>query len=170
MNSLLVTILHVFLCSFCKGLTLYSVVRERGHMLDVNKTRQIAQDIVKVSNPFCSFEFIRYISVMANNICWLINNKKVQERNGKDIDNTWLYFCIFMQVGIINCLTFQHSSFLELPLTRFGSLLPHFLWIPDILYILTVKDLTQYMCCSWVFSTQGIKGSDPINMFVCVIC
>ncbi|XP_041796352.1 kinase suppressor of Ras 1-like isoform X2 [Chelmon rostratus] len=33
--------------SFCKGLTLYSVVRERGHMLDVNKTRQIAQDIVK---------------------------------------------------------------------------------------------------------------------------
>ncbi|KAG7235168.1 hypothetical protein INR49_003154 [Caranx melampygus] len=33
--------------SFCKGLTLYSVVRERGHMLDINKTRQIAQDIVK---------------------------------------------------------------------------------------------------------------------------
>ncbi|XP_076591789.1 kinase suppressor of Ras 1-like isoform X3 [Chaetodon auriga] len=33
--------------SFCQGLTLYSVVRERGHMLDINKTRQIAQDIVK---------------------------------------------------------------------------------------------------------------------------
>ncbi|XP_040901860.1 kinase suppressor of Ras 1-like isoform X2 [Toxotes jaculatrix] len=33
--------------SFCKGLTLYSVVRERGHMLDINKTRQIAQEIVK---------------------------------------------------------------------------------------------------------------------------
>ncbi|XP_035535644.1 kinase suppressor of Ras 1-like [Morone saxatilis] len=33
--------------SFCKGLTLYSVVRERGHMLDLNKTRQIAQEIVK---------------------------------------------------------------------------------------------------------------------------
>uniref|UniRef100_A0A8C5EPC9 Kinase suppressor of Ras 1-like n=1 Tax=Gouania willdenowi TaxID=441366 RepID=A0A8C5EPC9_GOUWI len=33
--------------SFCKGLTLYTVVRERGHMLDLNKTRQIAQDIVK---------------------------------------------------------------------------------------------------------------------------
>nr|XP_043888509.1 kinase suppressor of Ras 1-like isoform X2 [Solea senegalensis] len=33
--------------SFCKGLTLFSVVRERGHMLDINKTRQIAQDIVK---------------------------------------------------------------------------------------------------------------------------
>ncbi|XP_047450990.1 kinase suppressor of Ras 1-like isoform X2 [Mugil cephalus] len=33
--------------SFCKGLTLHSVVRERGHLLDINKTRQIAQDIVK---------------------------------------------------------------------------------------------------------------------------
>uniref|UniRef100_A0A3B4V850 Kinase suppressor of ras 1 n=1 Tax=Seriola dumerili TaxID=41447 RepID=A0A3B4V850_SERDU len=33
--------------SFCKGLTLYSVVRERGTMLDINKTRQIAQEIVK---------------------------------------------------------------------------------------------------------------------------
>uniref|UniRef100_A0AAX7UH97 Kinase suppressor of ras 1b n=1 Tax=Astatotilapia calliptera TaxID=8154 RepID=A0AAX7UH97_ASTCA len=33
--------------SFCKGLTLYSVVRERGHLLDINKTRQIAQEIVK---------------------------------------------------------------------------------------------------------------------------
>ncbi|XP_056905695.1 kinase suppressor of Ras 1-like isoform X2 [Takifugu flavidus] len=32
--------------SFCKGLTLYSMVRERAHMLEVNKTRQIAQDIV----------------------------------------------------------------------------------------------------------------------------
>ncbi|XP_073338017.1 kinase suppressor of Ras 1-like isoform X2 [Pagrus major] len=33
--------------SFCKGLTLYSVVRERVQLLDINKTRQIAQDIVK---------------------------------------------------------------------------------------------------------------------------
>ncbi|XP_068440580.1 kinase suppressor of Ras 1-like isoform X2 [Clinocottus analis] len=33
--------------SICKGVTLYSVVRERGHMLDINKIRQIAQDIVK---------------------------------------------------------------------------------------------------------------------------
>ncbi|XP_026154577.1 kinase suppressor of Ras 1-like isoform X2 [Mastacembelus armatus] len=33
--------------SFCKGLPLYSVIRERGHLLDVNKTRQIAQEIVK---------------------------------------------------------------------------------------------------------------------------
>lgn len=41
-----------FLCSFCKGFTLYSFVRERGHLLDINKTRQIAQDIVKVSNPW----------------------------------------------------------------------------------------------------------------------
>ncbi|XP_056296633.1 kinase suppressor of Ras 1-like isoform X2 [Pseudoliparis swirei] len=32
--------------SFCQGVTLYSVVRERGHMLDVNIIRQIAQDIV----------------------------------------------------------------------------------------------------------------------------
>lgn len=37
-----------FIRSFCKGVTLYSVVRERGHMLDINKTRQIAQEIVKV--------------------------------------------------------------------------------------------------------------------------
>ncbi|KAM9317912.1 kinase suppressor of Ras 1-like isoform 2-T2 [Pholidichthys leucotaenia] len=33
--------------SFCKGLTLYSFVREKGHMLDNNKIRQIAQDIMK---------------------------------------------------------------------------------------------------------------------------
>uniref|UniRef100_A0A8D3BQE6 Kinase suppressor of ras 1b n=1 Tax=Scophthalmus maximus TaxID=52904 RepID=A0A8D3BQE6_SCOMX len=33
--------------SFCTGLTLYTVVRERSHMLDLNKTRQIAQEIVK---------------------------------------------------------------------------------------------------------------------------
>lgn len=33
--------------SFCKGVPLYSVVRERLNRLDINKTRQIAQDIVK---------------------------------------------------------------------------------------------------------------------------
>nr|XP_061790088.1 kinase suppressor of Ras 1-like isoform X1 [Nerophis lumbriciformis] len=33
--------------SFCKGVTLYSLVRERGHLLDLNNTRQIAQEIVK---------------------------------------------------------------------------------------------------------------------------
>ncbi|XP_053729242.1 kinase suppressor of Ras 1-like isoform X2 [Synchiropus splendidus] len=32
--------------SFCTGVTLYSVVRERSHLLDINKTRQIAQEIV----------------------------------------------------------------------------------------------------------------------------
>lgn len=37
-----------FLCSFCKGLTLYSMVREQAHVLDINKTRQITQDIVNV--------------------------------------------------------------------------------------------------------------------------
>ncbi|NXP09371.1 KSR2 Kinase, partial [Thinocorus orbignyianus] len=38
-----------FLCSFslCKGRTLYSVVRDAKIILDVNKTRQIAQEIVK---------------------------------------------------------------------------------------------------------------------------
>ncbi|XP_039640636.1 kinase suppressor of Ras 1-like isoform X2 [Perca fluviatilis] len=33
--------------SFCKGETLYSVVRDRSQILDINKTRQIALDIVK---------------------------------------------------------------------------------------------------------------------------
>ncbi|XP_075993772.1 kinase suppressor of Ras 1-like isoform X2 [Genypterus blacodes] len=33
--------------SFCKGRTLFSTVRESGHLLDLNKTRQIAQEIVK---------------------------------------------------------------------------------------------------------------------------
>lgn len=40
-----------FLCcfrSFCKGRTLYSVVRDSKSTLDINKTRQIAQEIVKV--------------------------------------------------------------------------------------------------------------------------
>uniref|UniRef100_A0A8C6UE12 Kinase suppressor of ras 1b n=1 Tax=Neogobius melanostomus TaxID=47308 RepID=A0A8C6UE12_9GOBI len=32
--------------SFCRGVTLYTVVRERASLLDNNKTRQIAQDIV----------------------------------------------------------------------------------------------------------------------------
>lgn len=35
-------------CSLCKGRTLYSVVRDAKIVLDVNKTRQIAQEIVKV--------------------------------------------------------------------------------------------------------------------------
>lgn len=35
-------------CSFCKGRTLYSVVRDTKSTLDINKTRQIAQEIVKV--------------------------------------------------------------------------------------------------------------------------
>lgn len=34
--------------SLCKGRTLYSVVRDAKIVLDVNKTRQIAQEIVKV--------------------------------------------------------------------------------------------------------------------------
>uniref|UniRef100_A0A3B3S155 Kinase suppressor of ras 1 n=1 Tax=Paramormyrops kingsleyae TaxID=1676925 RepID=A0A3B3S155_9TELE len=33
--------------SFCKGRTLYSVVRDTKNQLDINKTRQIAQEIVK---------------------------------------------------------------------------------------------------------------------------
>uniref|UniRef100_A0AAQ4P8D4 non-specific serine/threonine protein kinase n=1 Tax=Gasterosteus aculeatus aculeatus TaxID=481459 RepID=A0AAQ4P8D4_GASAC len=33
--------------SFCKGRTLYSVVRDTKNKLDINKTRQIAQEIVK---------------------------------------------------------------------------------------------------------------------------
>lgn len=32
--------------SFCRGMTLYTVVRERASLLDNNKTRQIAQDII----------------------------------------------------------------------------------------------------------------------------
>lgn len=54
-----------FLCSFCKGLTLYSVVRERGHLLDINKTRQIAQEIVKVGNTYYCI------------LCWLINKTEL---------------------------------------------------------------------------------------------
>ncbi|XP_078140207.1 kinase suppressor of Ras 1-like isoform X1 [Centroberyx gerrardi] len=33
--------------SFCKGRTLFSVVRDSKHTLDINKTRQVAQEIVK---------------------------------------------------------------------------------------------------------------------------
>lgn len=39
-----------FLLSFCKGRTLYSVVRDTKNTLDINKTRQIAQEIVKVTS------------------------------------------------------------------------------------------------------------------------
>lgn len=35
--------------SLCKGRTLYSVVRDAKVSLDVNKTRQIAQEMVKVN-------------------------------------------------------------------------------------------------------------------------
>lgn len=38
----------LFPYSFCKGRTLYSVVRDTKNTLDINKTRQIAQEIVKV--------------------------------------------------------------------------------------------------------------------------
>ncbi|KAG9340579.1 hypothetical protein JZ751_021401 [Albula glossodonta] len=39
--------IDVIFCSFCKGRTLYSVVRDVKNSLDINKTRQIAQEIVK---------------------------------------------------------------------------------------------------------------------------
>lgn len=39
---------HLFSSSLCKGRTLYSVVRDAKVVLDVNKTRQIAQEMVKV--------------------------------------------------------------------------------------------------------------------------
>lgn len=42
-------------CSFCKGRTLYSVVRDTKNTLDINKTRQIAQEIVKVFLKFFFF-------------------------------------------------------------------------------------------------------------------
>lgn len=42
------TSLVLSLFSLCKGRTLYSVVRDAKIVLDVNKTRQIAQEIVKV--------------------------------------------------------------------------------------------------------------------------
>lgn len=35
-------------CSFCKGRTLHSFVRDPKISLDINKTRQIAQEIIKV--------------------------------------------------------------------------------------------------------------------------
>ena len=38
--------------SLCKGRTLYSVVRDAKVVLDVNKTRQIAQEMVKVRHSF----------------------------------------------------------------------------------------------------------------------
>lgn len=41
-------LLCFFSCSLCKGRTLYSVVRDAKVVLDVNKTRQIAQEMVKV--------------------------------------------------------------------------------------------------------------------------
>lgn len=37
-----------FCCSLCKGRTLFSVIRDAKVVLDVNKTRQIAQEMVKV--------------------------------------------------------------------------------------------------------------------------
>lgn len=42
-------------CSFCKGRTLYSVVRDSKSTLDINKTRQIAQEIVKVIHFLIDF-------------------------------------------------------------------------------------------------------------------
>lgn len=52
-NSFYTHLLSLFLCfspprSLCKGRTLYSVVRDAKVVLDVNKTRQIAQEMVKV--------------------------------------------------------------------------------------------------------------------------
>lgn len=46
--------------SFCKGRTLYSVVRDTKNTLDINKTRQIAQEIVKVHFPVISYRSYRF--------------------------------------------------------------------------------------------------------------
>lgn len=42
--------------SLCKGRTLYSVVRDPKVVLDVNKTRQIAQEMVKVEQVNTDFQ------------------------------------------------------------------------------------------------------------------
>lgn len=47
-NQILVVFFSFLLSSLCKGRTLYSVVRDAKVVLDVNKTRQIAQEMVKV--------------------------------------------------------------------------------------------------------------------------
>lgn len=47
-EQLLIVSFVLLLSSLCKGRTLYSVVRDAKIVLDVNKTRQIAQEIVKV--------------------------------------------------------------------------------------------------------------------------
>lgn len=52
-------------CSFCKGRTLYSVVRDTKNTLDINKTRQIAQEIVKVFF-FC---IVQYSNLWAEAMC-----------------------------------------------------------------------------------------------------
>ena len=65
--------LYLFLlspCSFCKGRTLYSVVRDTKNTLDINKTRQIAQEIVKV----IFFPFVNRSSLNLNIPVWYNNN------------------------------------------------------------------------------------------------
>lgn len=58
-----ITVMHLkFICSFCKGRTLYSVVRDTKNTLDINKTRQIAQEIVKVTSMISfSVSYINYM-------------------------------------------------------------------------------------------------------------
>lgn len=45
---LVASYLSPLLNSFCKGRTLHSFVRDPKTSLDINKTRQIAQEIIKV--------------------------------------------------------------------------------------------------------------------------
>lgn len=56
--------------SFCKGRTLYSFVRDPKISLDINKTRQIAQEIIKVS-IHCAIRDICFLGSTSASVEWL---------------------------------------------------------------------------------------------------
>lgn len=59
--------------SFCKGRTLHSFVRDPKTSLDINKTRQIAQEIIKVrgtQQPEGGFLAALWSFLLCSHMCW----------------------------------------------------------------------------------------------------
>uniref|UniRef100_A0A8C7D3P6 non-specific serine/threonine protein kinase n=1 Tax=Oncorhynchus kisutch TaxID=8019 RepID=A0A8C7D3P6_ONCKI len=74
--------------SLCKGRTLYSVVRDAKVILDVNKTRQIAQEMVKVLLPGSFNQYISSTTILD------MKSKNVFYDNGKVVITDFGLFTI----------------------------------------------------------------------------
>lgn len=103
--------------SLCKGRTLYSVVRDPKVVLDVNKTRQIAQEMVKVEQVntdfqvhFCTTHHITEESHVSLSLC-VLREWATSTLRGF-YTKTWSPRTCFMTMAKLSLLILDSSQYL----------------------------------------------------------